>query len=149
MDIPLTSISLIVAGSETSATLLSGCIYYLCTTPKVLGQLTTEIRSTFAQDSEITFAALEKMEYLAAVIEESLRMYPPFVTSLARLVPTGGALVNGQYVPEKVCKELPYNTYSESALTTLDRQSLHVITTLRTTPSPTSTPLTSSYPAAG
>ncbi|CAG8927155.1 unnamed protein product [Penicillium salamii] len=96
----LTLTSLIVAGSETSATLLSGCIYYLCRTPRVMAKLTTEIRSSFTQDSNMTFRALEPLTYLAAVIDESLRMYPPFVTSLARLVPTGGALVSGHFVPE-------------------------------------------------
>jgi cytochrome P450 len=94
--------SLIVAGSETSATLLSGCIYYLCTTPHVMARLTREIRLAFTQDSDMTFRALKDLKYLAAVIEESLRIYPPFVTSLARTVPTGGALVNGQFVPEGV-----------------------------------------------
>jgi hypothetical protein len=29
-------------------------------------------------------------------------MYPPLVTSLCRLVPKGGALVDGHYVPEGV-----------------------------------------------
>ncbi|CAG8400839.1 unnamed protein product [Penicillium salamii] len=97
----LTLTSLIVAGSETSATLLSGCIYYLCRTPRVMAKLTTEIRSAFTQNSNMTFRALEDLTYLAAVIDESLRMYPPFVTSLARLVPTGGALVSGHFVPER------------------------------------------------
>ncbi|CAG8094896.1 unnamed protein product [Penicillium olsonii] len=92
---------LIVAGSETSATLLSGCIYYLCTTPRVMARLTADIRSAFTQDSNMTFRALENLTYLAAVIKESLRMYPPFATSLARLVPTGGALVDGHFVPER------------------------------------------------
>lgn len=103
----LTFISLIVAGSETTATLLSGCIYYLCTTPHVMARLTTEIRSAFTQDSDMTFCTVAGLEYLNAVIEEALRMYPPFVTSLARRVPTGGALVNGQFVPENVCSTLP------------------------------------------
>lgn len=106
--------SLIVAGSETSATLLSGCIYYLCTTPRVMDRLTSEIRSTFEQDRDMTFRALEDLRYLAAVIEESLRMYPPFVTSLARTVPAGGALVNGQFVPGGVCNQTRYITSIES-----------------------------------
>ena len=105
----LTLISLIVAGSETSATLLSGCIYYLCTTPRVMARLTADIRSAFTQDSNMTFRALENLTYLAAVIKESLRMYPPFATSLARLVPTGGALVDGHFVPERVCLMLLSN----------------------------------------
>ncbi|CAI7589384.1 unnamed protein product [Penicillium glandicola] len=91
---------LIVAGSETSATLLSGCIFYLCTAPHVMSQLVTEIRSAFKQHSDMTFRAVEELKYMNAVIEESLRVYPPFVTSLSRLVPKGGAVVNGHFLPE-------------------------------------------------
>ncbi|KAJ5555406.1 hypothetical protein N7535_007841 [Penicillium sp. DV-2018c] len=91
---------LIVAGSETSATLLSGCIYYLCTTPHVMAQLVTEVRSAFTQDSDMTFRAVEQLKYMTAVINESLRIYPPFVTSLSRVVPQGGAVVDGHFVPE-------------------------------------------------
>ncbi|KAJ5971210.1 uncharacterized protein N7479_001128 [Penicillium vulpinum] len=91
---------LIVAGSETSATLLSGCIFYLCSSPHVMSRLVAEIRSTFKQDSEMTFRAVEDLKYMDAVIEESLRIYPPFVTNLSRVVPRGGALVNGRFVPE-------------------------------------------------
>ncbi|KAJ5780812.1 hypothetical protein N7457_005972 [Penicillium paradoxum] len=90
---------LIVAGSETSATLLSGCIFYLCTTPHAMSQLAAEIRSAFNQDSDMTFRAVETLDYMTAVIQESLRIYPPFVTSLSRVVPQGGALIDGHFVP--------------------------------------------------
>lgn len=66
-------------------------------------QLIAEIRSTFDKDTDITFRGAASLTYLAAVIEESLRMYPPFVTSLARTVPAGGSTIDGQYIPEGVC----------------------------------------------
>ncbi|KAJ5114520.1 hypothetical protein NUU61_000279 [Penicillium alfredii] len=91
---------LIVAGSETAATLLSGCIYYLCTNIHAMSRLANEVRSAFTQDADITFRTVNNLTYLAAVIEEALRMYPPFVTSLARIVPQGGAMVDGNFVPE-------------------------------------------------
>jgi cytochrome P450 len=94
--------SLIVAGSETAATLLSGCIYYLCTNPGVMNRLTGEIRSAFSKEDDMTFRSIASLPYLSAVIEESLRKYPPFVTSLARIVPQGGAFVDGHLVPEGV-----------------------------------------------
>ncbi len=94
--------SLIVAGSETSATFLSGCIFYLCTNPRIMSQLVGEVRSAFRAPEDITFHSSATLPYLAAVIEESLRMYPPFVTSLARVVPTNEAAVDGQFLPEGV-----------------------------------------------
>ncbi|KAJ5626159.1 hypothetical protein N7510_002468 [Penicillium lagena] len=98
-----TAISLIVAGSETAATLLTGCIYYLSANPAVMSRLVTEIRSAFAKDSDISFRTIASLPYLTAVIEESLRLYPPFVTSLARIVPAGGAMIDDHFVPEGVC----------------------------------------------
>ncbi|KAJ5591827.1 uncharacterized protein N7459_002196 [Penicillium hispanicum] len=91
---------LIVAGSETSATLISGCVFYLCTHSHVMAGLVKEIRSAFAKDEDITFRSTASLKYLNAVIEESLRLYPPFVTSLARIVPPGGSEIDGRFVSE-------------------------------------------------
>lgn len=68
-----------------------------------MNKLVEEIRSTFKSEIEMTFRANATLKYLSAVIEESLRMYPPFVTNLTRIVPKGGAQVDGQYIPEGVC----------------------------------------------
>lgn len=94
---------LIVAGSETAATLLSGCVFYLCTNPRIMGRLVSEVRSAFTTEEDMTFRNTATLAYLSAVIEESLRMHPPFVTSLARIVPPGGSMVDGQFVPGGVC----------------------------------------------
>lgn len=94
--------SLIIAGSETSATLLSGCIFYLCKHRLVMKRLIGEICNTFHLDDEITFTSTSKLSYLKAVLQESLRMYPPFATSLARITPQGGAYVDGHWIPENV-----------------------------------------------
>ncbi|KAJ5818156.1 hypothetical protein N7474_003747 [Penicillium riverlandense] len=65
-----------------------------------MNRLVTEIRSAFAKDSDISFRTITSLPYLTAVIEESLRLYPPFVTSLARIVPAGGAMIDEHFVPE-------------------------------------------------
>ncbi|KAL1969170.1 hypothetical protein VTN77DRAFT_424 [Rasamsonia byssochlamydoides] len=91
---------LIIAGSEASAALVSGCIYYLCKSADVMHRLVSEIRTAFTADDEITFSKATQLPYVAAVIEESLRVYPPFVTTLYRVTPAGGAMVDGHFVPE-------------------------------------------------
>lgn len=91
---------LIFAGSETTATLLSGCTFYLLKSPDTYWALTREIRSLNAED--LSFARLEKLPFLHAVIEESLRMYPPVPIGLPRLVPDGGATISGHFVPAHV-----------------------------------------------
>ncbi|KAF2136205.1 uncharacterized protein K452DRAFT_322568 [Aplosporella prunicola CBS 121167] len=90
---------LIVGGSETSATLLSGCIYYLCQNRAILNRLSTEIRTAFPTNAAISFTTSAQLPYLAAVIQESLRMYPPLVTSLARITPLSGTTICGTRIP--------------------------------------------------
>ncbi|TGO86082.1 hypothetical protein BPOR_0337g00070 [Botrytis porri] len=90
---------LIIAGSETTATLLNGLTYFLLRTPTVLQNLTIELRTTFQTQKDLTLHALAACKYLNAVLEEGLRMYPPVPTTLYRIVPNGGSLVAGHYVP--------------------------------------------------
>lgn len=65
-------------------------------------KLTDEIRSSFSVDTEINFTNSAKLTYLTAVIEESLRMYPPLVMGLPRTVASGGGVVDGHFLPEGV-----------------------------------------------
>lgn len=46
---------LIIAGSETTATLLSGVTYWLLRTPKALEKVTEEVRTAMHSEAEITF----------------------------------------------------------------------------------------------
>jgi cytochrome P450 len=89
---------LILAGSETSATALSGMTYYLLINRESLNKLTGEIRSAFASESDITLSAASKLPYLQAVLDESMRMYPPAPNSFLRLVPYHGEVICGRYV---------------------------------------------------
>ncbi|KAK8061106.1 hypothetical protein PG997_015327 [Apiospora hydei] len=91
---------LIVAGSETTATLLSGATFLLLTNPEALEKLTNEVRSTFADDADITLSSVGSLSYMLACLNESLRRYPPVVIGLPRVVPKGGAQVAGHVIPE-------------------------------------------------
>ncbi|MCJ1245734.1 hypothetical protein MMC30_002938 [Trapelia coarctata] len=91
---------LIVAGSETCGTVLSGTTNYLMKSPAAYHKLTDEIRRTFSKEEEMTFAALSHLPYLNAVIEEGLRMSPPSASALQHVVPSGGDTVCGDWLPE-------------------------------------------------
>ncbi|KAL2255906.1 hypothetical protein VTK26DRAFT_2501 [Humicola hyalothermophila] len=91
---------LIIGGSETTATLLSGVTYFLLTNPEAMKKLTAEIRGAFKSEDEIDFASVSTLPYLLACLDEALRMYPPVPTGLPRVVPKGGANIAGNYVPE-------------------------------------------------
>jgi cytochrome P450 len=89
----------IVAGSETTANALSHLISRLFWNPVVYEKLTSEIRTTFSSEDEITFKAITAMPYLNACIEEILRCNPPVPAGPPRVVPKGGDTIDGVHVP--------------------------------------------------
>lgn len=66
-------------GTETTATALSGLIYllHLDENKQALSKLKEEVRSNVSSIEDITLDSLARLEYMQAVIQEGLRMYPP------------------------------------------------------------------------
>ncbi|EED14437.1 cytochrome P450, putative [Talaromyces stipitatus ATCC 10500] len=90
---------MVIAGSETTATILSGTIYYLCTHPRVMQKLLDEVRTSFNSSDEINIARISHLKYINAVIDESFRLYPPAAGSHPRITPPEGAMILGQWLP--------------------------------------------------
>ncbi|EFQ99066.1 isotrichodermin C-15 hydroxylase [Nannizzia gypsea CBS 118893] len=93
--------SFMIAGSETSATTLSGLTWFLTQHPDKLLKLAEEVRGRFKAQEDITIKEVMQMPYLVAVINETLRLYPPVPTGFPRVVPKGGDFISGHWVPEK------------------------------------------------
>jgi cytochrome P450 len=74
-----------MAGTETTATALSGTTYHLLMNPDKLELLQREIRSAFTSLDEMDLESLARQKYLMAVLQEGLRMYPPVPTLLPRV----------------------------------------------------------------
>ncbi|RAQ59864.1 hypothetical protein AFCA_011456 [Aspergillus flavus] len=98
---------LTIGGSETTATLLAGATFHLGKNPPVLQKLATEIRTTFANDGEITVARLSECKYLLATVEECLRIYPPSPANHTRMVPKEGIVLNDQHIPGGIGVGMP------------------------------------------
>lgn len=90
---------LTTAGSETTATVLSGTMNYLVNNPDKLDIFTREVRESFRSEDEITLDALKRLPYLNAAISEGLRLCTPIPWVLPRQVPTGGDTVCGIWLP--------------------------------------------------
>ncbi|KAL4797260.1 cytochrome P450 [Aspergillus venezuelensis] len=76
---------LIVAGSETTATLLSGATYWILRNPDVAARVTAEVRTVMKNESDITFQKVTaQLPYMQACLDEALRMYPPVPSGLQR-----------------------------------------------------------------
>lgn len=98
-EIILNGALFIVAGSETTANLLSGLFARLLWNTDKYQKLCSEIRSAFNFEKEITYESTSKLVYLNACIEEGLRIHPPVPTGLLRTVPKGGDVIDGHFVP--------------------------------------------------
>jgi cytochrome P450 len=94
---------IMMAGAVTTATFLAGVTYYLGHNQAALFRLQQELRSRFSCLEEITSKALMECDYLSAVVEEGLRIYPPAGAGhLSRIVPKGGCEIDGEWIPEGV-----------------------------------------------
>ncbi|KAF2009431.1 cytochrome P450 [Aaosphaeria arxii CBS 175.79] len=92
--------TLIVAGSETTATTSVAALYFLAKNPVCLAALQHEVRTTFTSADAITGHSTATLPHLNAVIEESLRLFPPVAIGLPRISP--GANVDGHFIPAGV-----------------------------------------------
>ncbi|KAJ0387308.1 hypothetical protein COL922a_002549 [Colletotrichum nupharicola] len=102
-----------VAGTETTATVLSGVAYYLLRNPAVHARLTAEIRGAFARTEEINTDRLVQLEYLNGVLMEGLRIYNPGGSGMPRIVPEGGAEICGEFIPGGIWVSVnPYVAFS-------------------------------------
>ncbi|KAI1348361.1 cytochrome P450 [Xylaria sp. FL0043] len=86
-------------GTDTTATALTGWTYFVCTHPNVFSRLAHEIRSAFANEDDIRWEKVRHLRYLEATLQETLRLYPPSPASQQRIVPPGGAAIDGYYIP--------------------------------------------------
>ncbi|MCJ1351257.1 MAG: hypothetical protein MMC33_001241 [Icmadophila ericetorum] len=98
-EISGTTTFLIIAGSETGATVLGGGMGYLAKSPHAMQRLREEM-ARFKHEEEITLKSIEPLPYLTAVINEALRLCTPLPSGLTRIVPKGGAVIAGRHVPE-------------------------------------------------
>jgi cytochrome P450 len=95
---------LLLAGSETTATALSGLTYYLLKSPNELRKVTDEIRTSFKDETEINFLNTSaRLPFTIACINEALRLYPPGPNLFPRRTPKGTITnIAGYEVPEWV-----------------------------------------------
>lgn len=112
----------VIAGSETSATALSGLLYHVllssnsdtCTSASEtpLEKLLQEIRSSFSSAEDITPVKLQSLPYLNACISETLRIFPPVTGWQQRMTPHEGCIVAGIHIPGDTA--IAVNAYAAS-----------------------------------
>lgn len=122
LDVFITCITNIGAGSDTTSINLTSILYYLIKEPRCFekvqsffdswmfnpinhwSQLRAEIDENDAAgklSSSVMFKETQRLPYLRAVIKEALRLHPASGVSLGRVVPKGGVEIAGYYFPEQ------------------------------------------------
>ena len=99
-------VSMVFAGSETTAISLSAVFYFLLKHPrcydKLMNELSESIRIGTIEDRPngvISWADSQKLPYLDAAIQESFRLHPAAGLLLERIVPPNGIDICGERVP--------------------------------------------------
>jgi cytochrome P450 len=105
------SSAFMMAGTESTASMLSGLTYLLLENKDKMGKLVKEIRSTFGSTEEISMGVLQGLPYLNACMKEGLRRYPPVPIGLPHLTPKEGSTICGHYIPPGVSYESFGNGY--------------------------------------
>jgi cytochrome P450 family 9 len=81
-DIAAQVLAFLVVGLDTTSTLLSFASHQLAVHPEIQSQLQEEIDETLREHGgKFTYEALNSMKYLGMVMSETLRMFPPTVTT--------------------------------------------------------------------
>lgn len=116
---------IVVAGSDTSSSTLTMALHSLASNQKCYVRLREEIQGVFGKDVDpdliVDFDALGKeCPYLDAIINETLRLYPPVASGLQRETPANG---DGVVVPLRDGKQivLPRSTLVSIPPTTIFR----------------------------
>ena len=110
-EIESNAAALIGAGSDTTSTVIYGTLHLLLANPETYARLRKEIRTAFSSKEGICIQdILDKLPYLQAVIDESLRVYPPALIGQVRIVPGEGRELCGEWIPG--CTTVLVNQYA-------------------------------------
>lgn len=71
------TLNILLAGRDTTACTLTFAVYMLAEHPDMLHRLREEILSRVGPSNSPTLEDIREMKYLRALINETLRLYPP------------------------------------------------------------------------
>ncbi|CAD6575073.1 MAG: hypothetical protein ASARMPREDX12_007081 [Alectoria sarmentosa] len=106
-EVEINSMLIVVAGSESVTTVLTGITNYLLRDPSKLQALVHEVRSSFQRNDDMTGLSLSRLPYLNAVLHEGLRLCPTIPDGMRREVPKGGAVIAGHILPQGTVVSIP------------------------------------------
>nr|GAT50104.1 cytochrome P450 [Mycena chlorophos] len=110
------TLNILLAGRDTTGHTLTIIIYFLSAYPTVHTRLRAEILSVVGPSRSPTYEDIKEMKYLRAVINESLRLYPPVPFNVRTCIesttwpsPEGSADPRPVYIPAGAT--VPYSVF--------------------------------------
>jgi tryprostatin B 6-hydroxylase len=79
-------------------------VYYVARDPRILAQLQAELATV---DDISNYDILQSLQYLNALIYETLRLHPAVPTGGLRDTPPEGITIAGQYIPGNTTVAIP------------------------------------------
>ncbi|KAK2597583.1 hypothetical protein N8I77_012361 [Diaporthe amygdali] len=107
-----------LAGTDTTATLLMGLFYLLLNDSARMKRVVTEVRDQQKARGVLDFESLAGLSYLNACIQETFRIYPPVPVGIPRVIPAdnGGRMICDRWVgPGTRVSIHQYATYHSAA----------------------------------
>ncbi|KEF52420.1 uncharacterized protein A1O9_11661 [Exophiala aquamarina CBS 119918] len=102
---------LMIAGSDTSGTGVCNTLLELIQDPVRLKRLREELDANIPKDTKVaTHDQVQNLRYLAACIDESLRLRPPNAQGLPRMVSEKGATICGHHLKPGTIVSVPTYT---------------------------------------
>nr|VWO96798.1 Cytochrome P450 monooxygenase AKT7 (EC (AK-toxin biosynthesis protein 7) [Ganoderma boninense] len=97
-DLEADAIVAIIGGSDNTSITVTFAIYFLLAAPEYHRRLRKELDDAFPDPaSPLSLATLAELEFLDAVINETLRLTSPYFNP--RIIGRGGSVLDGKYIP--------------------------------------------------
>ncbi|MCO5585497.1 hypothetical protein L7F22_039430 [Adiantum nelumboides] len=111
MELVCEALTQLIAGSDTTSNTSCAIIYHLCTNPKAMQKLQAELDDALKDSEDVpSHDEVQELPYLNAVLSESLRFHSTSAMGLPRIVPVGGATIQGKYFPAGSVVSVPSYT---------------------------------------
>lgn len=90
---------IVVAGSDTTAAVLTHVFYHLASDPIQVQKLRAELKTLVPPGTAFSVRDVQQGAHLNGVINETLRMHPPVPSGSSRITPPEGITVDDVFVP--------------------------------------------------
>ncbi|KAJ3527813.1 hypothetical protein NM688_g8076 [Phlebia brevispora] len=95
------AVLLVAAGTDTVSNASAVGTVHILGNRRIYAKLQDELKAAWPiLEERPRYETLESLPYLGAVIKESLRLSHGVISPMGRVVPKGGAVISGAYIPE-------------------------------------------------